>query len=271
MKGVKSMKNKKLILPVMVLLVSTLCAAFMLLCTTDFAFCLLANREQSIDIHGKENILIDTAFKLEPNYTNMQAAAKWYASYNIIKCDSAKTEDNEVCKDYYVFNDLAKSESYMSKCVNAQKTLRDYYLNRKESEKLPNNLAPFAETYPVYSDNERLAFAPLLFASSEYAIALYANGDKEESMAVVEDLIERAKKLDENHNYEQGRSPACYMLVILDSYIMIVHSNNETNKDFQNWLLEKEKEITTLAYNNMFDGKETENAFENDVHYVPFK
>lgn len=214
------MNKKKLVLPVAILTLSTVAAVIMLLFTTSFAYCFAFNRNISA---VKAVYFTDKAYEIEPNYSNRTSKSMTYDVQTVIGSLMVYfDQNNDYSKD--AFNKALSKypDEYMQEVVNLSKYNYENIESTKELLEVQNNFSSnFSLPILIVPGTEKTVYA------AQYALALYINGDKEESQKIIEQMMKENKK--------SG--------AFLSNYVLLVHYV-ETDKDFQNWMLKIEKKAT---------------------------
>lgn len=239
------MKNKKMILPSIVLSVSAVLLVLTLLFTTNFVFCTGLNTFNLNRIEKSGNIT-EFAYKISPSYSNLQSM---YCIYKY-----SRYYDYE---DGFVTDKGEMPENYFKKCIEYSKKMYEYYLANPEAYKSrQNSHASFDVAY--FSQEQALAET-----FSSYVVALYLDGQKTEAQIEADKFLRDFSKNLSNEKMAPVFAP-------FYGYVVTVHDLEE-DPDYQKWMVEFEEKVTKAYYEANTDAEDKcENLYARDESYKPF-
>lgn len=254
------MNKKKLALPIITLVLSVIAGTLMLVFTTSFVYNFYENRSfetpeyktkiDKFEVVKRSGKFAQTAYKIEPNYSNLFAVKSVYDLNYAVHCGIFPDDDNNIA-DY-----LNKMPSdFTEKSVEYSKKYYDYLFEHYDQKKEYDSLA----------DGKFMSFSignlpiELIFHYSDYITALYLNGQKDEVRRLVDEVLNNCD------SYEH----AYYIVYGLEDFVYLVH-NTETDKDFQKWMLDAELRLTEEYNKKAVKEYQYENFFAREIDGIQF-
>lgn len=239
------MKNKKMILPSIVLSVSAVLLVLTLLFTTSFVFCTGLNTF-NLNRMEKSGNITEIAYKISPSYSNLQSV---YCIYNY-----SRYYDHE---DDFVTDRGEMPENYFKKCIEYSKKMHEYYLTNPEAYKgRQNSHSSFDVAYASQGHALTETF-------SNYIVALYLEGQKTEAQIEADKFLKDFSKDFSNDKMAPVMAP-------FYGYVMTVHDLEE-DPDYQKWMVDFEEKVTKAFYEANPDAEnKCENLYARSASYKPF-